>query len=91
MNLQDAQNCLRNLLNYLWNHPDRFASGDIDELIQALEEFAIPLIDERIKTEEIAERFADIGTAGEILTQKELEYVLGIRFIDCTELKGKEI
>lgn len=61
MNLQDAHDSLQNLLNYLWNSPDRFTSGEIADLIQALEKFAIPLIEERIKMEEIAERFVEIG------------------------------
>lgn len=91
MNLQDAHDSLQNLLNYLWNSPDRFTSGEIADLIQALEKFAIPLIEERIKMEEIAERFVEIGNPGLIMTQAELEYALGIKSSESIELKGKEI
>lgn len=91
MNLQDAHDSLQNLLNYLWNSPDRFTSGEVADLIQALENFAIPLIEKQIEIEKIAERFNEIGNPGYIMTQAELEHALGIKPPESINLKGEEI
>lgn len=91
MNLQDARDSLQYLLTYLKNYSERFKSVDVTELIQALEKIAIPLIEKQIEIEKIAERFNGIGNPGMVMTQAELEHVLGIKPPESIELKGKEL
>lgn len=90
MTAQDAHDSLQYLLTYLNNYPERFKSVDVADLIQALEKFAIPLIEQQIKIEKIAERFVEIGNPGYIMTQAELEHVLGIKPPESINLKGEE-
>lgn len=79
MKTQDALNCLNELLCKLWNSGERHTNVDVEELIQALEEVAIPLIERRIKEEEIADKFNELGLPGPILTKEMLEYVFDIK------------
>lgn len=82
MTAQNALDCLQELLNHLWNSSDRFTDGDIQDLIQALEEFAIPCLKNSIEAEKIADRFIETGLPGPILTQADLAYILGIKELD---------
>lgn len=57
---EDAKHLLEDFVAYLRRSPDRFidclTDKDIEEMIQALEEVAIPLIERRIKEEEIIDK-----------------------------------
>lgn len=79
MTAQNALDCLQELLNQLWNSSDRFTDGDVQDLIVALEEFAIPCLKNSIEAEKIADRFIETGLPGPVLTQADLAYILGIK------------
>lgn len=49
MTAQDSYDCIQELLNNLWNSSDRFVNGDVQCLIEALEQFALPLIKKHIE------------------------------------------
>lgn len=78
MTTQEALDCVHELLNHLWNSKDRFTDGDTQALIQALEEHVVPLLKERIKHEQIADIFIELGNPGPILSPEELKRALGI-------------
>lgn len=71
MTTQDAKRILEDFIAYLRRSPERFVDcltdEDMNVLIQALEEVAILLIKKRIKEEEIAAKFDELGMLSYIL------------------------
>ena len=76
MTTQEARDRINELLNDLWNSQDRHTDGDVQALIQALEEHVIPLLEERIEYEQIADIFIELGNPGPILRPEELDKLL---------------
>ena len=78
MTTQEAIDCLQELSTQLWNSQDRFTDGDVQAIIQAIDDHAIPVLKERAMMEKIADKFVEIGNPGEIFTKEELERIMDI-------------
>ena len=77
MTTQDALIRLRILLMNLRGYTISTDEDSTEELIQALEEFAIPMLEERAQLEELTVKFVEAGLPGPILTPDELKRILG--------------
>lgn len=91
MTTQEAIDCLQELLNQLRNSSDRFIDGDAQPLIEAIEDHAIPALEEHMKIERIADKLVELGNPGPVLSKEELERALLVyeqRIFDTTGVKG---